>query len=148
MKAYVEADLLRAAEAGIRAPSLLNSQPWLFRLREGAVEVLADPARRLAVADRAGWAVRIACGAATYNARLALSIASTPAQVMVRPDPLQPDLIARLTPGPERPPTYAERDLHAAIAHRYSNRAPFWPTPVPADIRVRLIEAARTSRHG
>jgi nitroreductase len=52
MKPYGETDLLRAAEAGIRAPSLLNSQPWLFRLRDGAVEILADPARRLATADR------------------------------------------------------------------------------------------------
>jgi nitroreductase len=143
-RAYGAADLRRAAGAGIRAPSLLNSQPWLFRLRDGGIEILADPARRLAVADRAGWAVRIACGAATYNARLALAMTGTPADVALRPDPDQPDLIARLTPGPPRPPTYAEQDLHAAIAHRYSNRAPFWPNPVPADIRVRLIDAARS----
>jgi hypothetical protein len=144
MKPYGETDLLRAAEAGIRAPSLLNSQPWLFRLRDGAVEILADPARRLATADRAGWAVRIACGAATYNARLALAATGTPPDVALRPDIGQPDLIARLTPGPPRPPTYPERDLHAAITRRHSNRSPFWPNPVPSDIRVRLIEAARS----
>ena len=57
MTIYDESDLRRAAEAAIRAPSLHNSQPWLFRLRDGAIEVLADPARQLAVADRAGWAV-------------------------------------------------------------------------------------------
>ncbi|RSM49317.1 nitroreductase [Actinoplanes sp. ATCC 53533] len=144
MKPYGEADLLQAAEAGIRAPSLLNSQPWLFRLRAGAVEILADPARRLATADRAGWAVRIACGAATYNARLALATTGTPPDVLLHPDPDQPDLIARLAPGPRRPPTYTERDLHAVIARRYSNRSPFWPNPVPSEVRVRLIEAARS----
>jgi hypothetical protein len=120
-----------------------NTQPWLFRLRDGAVEVVADPGRQLSVADPSGWALRLACGAATLNARLALARADAPADVLLLPDPAEPDLIARLTPGPQRPPTYAERDLHTAIEHRHSNRQPFWPDPVPADARVRLIEAAR-----
>lgn len=143
MNTYSEADLRRAAAAGIRAPSMHNTQPWFFRLRNGAIDVLADPARQLAVADRAGWAVRIACGAAVYNARLALAVAGTPAEVELRPDRAEPELVARLAPGPRRPATYAEADLHAAIARRYSNRAPFWPNPVPAETRLRLIEAAR-----
>lgn len=143
VRTYADQDLRRAAEAGIRAPSLLNSQPWLFRLHDGAIEVRVDPGRRLDIADRSGWAARLACGAATYNARLALAVAGRPALVRLCPDPGDRDLVARLTPGPERPPTYPERDLHAAVGRRYSNRAPFWPDPVPADIRVRLIEAAR-----
>lgn len=141
MTGYGADDLLRAAAAGIRAPSLHNTQPWLFRLHAGAIEVHADPARRLAVDS--GWGVRIACGAATYNARLALAVAGHPAEVRLRPDHDHPDLIARLTPGRSRPPTYAESDLHAAIARRYSNRAPFRPDPVPPAARIALIEAAR-----
>ncbi|WP_306214002.1 Acg family FMN-binding oxidoreductase [Actinoplanes sp. RD1] len=144
MNGYSEAELRAAAEAGIRAPSMHNSQPWQFRLRDGAIEVLADPARQLAVADWSGWAARLACGAATYNARLALAMHGRPAEVRLRPDSGKPNIIARLTPGRERPPTYAEQDLHAAIPRRHSNRAPFWPDPVPADARVRLIEAARS----
>ncbi|MEU7909043.1 Acg family FMN-binding oxidoreductase [Actinoplanes sp. NPDC049118] len=144
MDAYSEADLLRAAAAGIRAPSLLNTQPWLFRLRGGAVEVLADPARQLPVADRAGWAVRLACGAALYNARLALAVAGTPALVELRPDRSEPEVIARLSPGPARPATYSEADLFAAVPRRFSNRAPFWPDPVAAEARLRLIDAARS----
>jgi nitroreductase len=143
VRTYDQSDLHRAAEAGIRAPSLHNSQPWLFRLRDGAVEIHVDPARRLDAADRSGWAARLACGAATYNARLALAATGRPAVAVLYPDPADRNLIARLTPGDDRPPTYAERDLHTAIPHRYSNRAPFWPDPVPAEARVRLIEAAR-----
>lgn len=141
--AYDERDLRRATAAAIRAPSMHNSQPWRFRLRAGAIEVLADPARQLTVADRAGWAVRIACGAAAFNARLALAVNGTPAEVALRPVPSDPELMARLTPGPARPPTFAEQDLFDAIPRRYSNRRPFWPTPVPSEVRVRLIEAAR-----
>jgi len=144
MTAYEQTDLLRAAAAGIRAPSLHNSQPWTFRLRDGAIEVRADPSRQLVVADHGGWAVRLACGAATLNARLALAANGTPAEVILRPDHTEPELIARLTPGRRRSPTYLERDLCAAIPRRYSNRQPFWPDAVPAEIRSRLIEAART----
>ena len=143
MNAYHESDLKRAAAAAIRAPSLHNSQPWRFRLRAGAIEVLADPARQLAIADGGGWAVRIACGAATLNARLALAANGTPADVVLRPDSKEPHLIARLSPGAERPPTYAEQDLFTAIPRRFSNRQPFWPDPVPAEVRARLIDAAR-----
>jgi hypothetical protein len=142
--AYDETDLRKAAAAAVRAPSLHNSQPWRFRLRDGAIEVLTDPARQLAVADRAGWAVRIACGAAAFNARLALAVGGTPAEVAVRPVPSDTELVARLTPGPPRPPTFVEQDLFDAIPRRHSNRRPFWPTPVPSEVRVRLLEAARS----
>lgn len=143
MTTYDQADLRQAAQAAIRAPSLHNSQPWRFRLRDGGIEVLADPSRQLTVADSGGWAVRIACGAAVFNARLALAVSGVPAQVALRPQGAGLDVIARLTPGPARPPTYAERDLFAAIPRRRSNRHPFWPNPVPSEARVRLIEAAR-----
>ena len=56
MNGYTETDLHAAAESGIHAPSMHNSQPWLFRLRDGAIDILADPSRHLAVADRSGWA--------------------------------------------------------------------------------------------
>ena len=140
---YDQADLRRAAAAAIRAPSLHNSQPWQFRLRDGAIEVLVDRSRQLAVADSSGWAVRIACGAATFNARLALVTNGTPADVLLRPDGSESDLMARLTPGAMRPPTYPESDLYAAIPRRFSNRRPFWPDPVPPEVRLRLVEAAQ-----
>jgi nitroreductase len=143
MTRYDSSDLRRAAAAGLQAPSMYNSQPWAFRLRDGAIEVLADPGRQLTVADNGGWAMRLALGAATFNARLALAWAGTPADVKLLPDSTEPDVIARLTAAPHRAPTYTERDLHAAIERRYSNRQPFWPDPVPADVRVRLIEAAK-----
>src|SRR5690242_3952058 len=90
---YDDSDLRHAAEAGVRAPSLHNSQPWLFGRRDGALEIRVDPDRRL-VADRAGWAARLACGAALYNARLALAVAGRPAVVVTHPDPADRDLIA------------------------------------------------------
>src|SRR5207248_1741600 len=76
----------RAVEAAIRAPSMHNTQPWRFRVRDGGLDVLADPSRTLPVADPHGWALRIAGGAAIFNARLAFAVAGRPAQVRLRPD--------------------------------------------------------------
>ena len=132
-----------AVEAAVRAPSLHNTQPWRFRLRDGALEVLADQRRRLPAADPYGWAMRIACGAAVFNARLAFAVAGCPAQVRLRPDPAQPDLVARLGPGPPRPATPQEKSLFAAVAVRHSNRHPFAAEPVPVEVRPDLLAAAR-----
>ena len=141
-QAYGTAELHIGAAAGIRAPSLHNSQPWRFRLRDGAIEVLAAPHDHLGMSDRIGWAVRIACGAAIFNTRLALLANGTPADVRLHPETADPLIMARLRPGPFRPATYPESDLFAAIGKRRSHREPFWPDPVPADVRMRLVDAA------
>ncbi|MEU5790759.1 nitroreductase [Micromonospora purpureochromogenes] len=138
---------LRAATAdAVRAPSLHNTQPWRFRLRDGGIEVSVDPTRRLPATDPSGWGARLSCGAALFNLRLALAVAGTPATVRLRPYPSEPDVLARLVPDAPRPATPADRSLHAAIPRRFSNRAPFWPDPVPADARWRLGEAARAEQ--
>jgi nitroreductase len=144
VREYGAVELRLAATAAIRAPSLHNSQPWTFWLRDGAVEVRADPQRHPSTGDRPGWAVRIACGAAVCNARLALAANGTPAVLRIRPDLTDADLIARLHPAPPRRPTTTELDLFAAVARRRSNRAPFRDEPVPGDLRARLVDAART----
>ncbi|MGW0502202.1 Acg family FMN-binding oxidoreductase [Micromonospora sp. NPDC003241] len=140
---YTVEQLRVAAHDAIRAPSLHNVQPWRFRLRDGGIEVLLDPERRLPATDPSGWGARVAGGAALFNLRLALAVAGTPATVRLRPYPAEPTVLARLVPDLPRRPTPAEQNLHAAIRRRFSNRAPFWPDPVPADTRWRLGEAAR-----
>ncbi|SCG34509.1 Acg family FMN-binding oxidoreductase [Micromonospora inositola] len=138
--------LSAAASDAVRAPSLHNTQPWRFRLRDGGIELSVDPLRRLPATDPSGWGARIACGAALFNLRLALAVAGTPATVRLRPCPAEPDVVARLVPDLPRRPTPTEQSLHAAIGRRFSNRAPFWPDPVPADARWRLSEAARAEQ--
>lgn len=141
--AYTLEQMQAAVVDAVRAPSLHNSQPWRFRLRDGGIEVSIDPQRRLPATDPTGWGARIACGAAIFNLRLALAVAGTPAHVHLRPHPAEPDVLARLEPDTPRAATASEQSLYAAIARRFSNRAPFWPDPVPADVRWRLAEAAR-----
>ncbi|MDP9795309.1 hypothetical protein J2S43_003821 [Catenuloplanes nepalensis] len=141
---YRAEDLAAAVAAAVRAPSQHNTQPWRFRLSGGAIEIRSDPARRLPIADPTGWAVRIACGAALCNARLALAGRGRPADGVIRPVPGKTDLVARLLPGTPRPPAPAELALLAAVPRRRSTRGRFSALPVPASIRARLLDAVRS----
>jgi nitroreductase len=132
-----------AVAAAVLAPSLHNSQPWRFRLRTDAVEVLADPERALPASDPTGWAMRIACGAATFNMRLAFATQGNPVEVHWLPSHGDPAVMAALTPVAPRPASPLEQRLYRAIPRRHSNRLPFWPQPVPTDARAQLISAAR-----
>ncbi|MEV4538756.1 hypothetical protein AB0J82_33780 [Asanoa sp. NPDC049518] len=119
-----------------------NSQPWRFRLSGGTVEVRLDVGRLPAVPAR-GWAGRVSCGAAVFNLRMALAVLGKPAAVVVQPLDRDRDVVALLLPDDPRPASGAERALCAAIARRHSNRMPFSAEAVPAELRSRLLEAAR-----
>lgn len=134
---------LDAVAAAIQAPSLHNSQPWRFRLRESEVDVLADRERVLPASDPSGWAMRIACGAATFNMRLALAVQGHPVDVRWRPSTTDPDVMASLYAVTQRPPTPPEQSLYAAIPRRHSNRQPFSSEAVSTEARVKLVEAIR-----
>jgi nitroreductase len=132
-----------AVEAAVLAPSMHNSQPWLFRLGPEHVDLLVGPRRRLPVSDATGWASRVGCGAALFNLRLALAAEGMPAVVRMQPDSDDPELLARLTPDRPRPALPVEARLYRAIWRRHSNRAPFLDKPVPVAARSELMAAAR-----
>ncbi|MEB3369989.1 Acg family FMN-binding oxidoreductase [Saccharopolyspora mangrovi] len=126
-----------------RAPSLHNRQPWRFRLAEHVIEVHADPQRRLPATDPDDRELRLACGAALLNLRLALQHAG------VRPvvDPPSrmgpPTVLAEVRSGGWSAQTPVERALYEAIPRRRTNRRPFQETPVPSGDRHALVSAAQ-----
>lgn len=138
-------DLVRAAVA---APSMHNTQPWRFRIGDegGPIELHVDPARMLPLGDPDGRAAHIACGAALLNVRVAAAMAGLRPDIRLLPDPGRPLLLAEIRLGGRRRPTRWERELHAAIWRRQTNREPFSSRPVPPGVRAELAEAACMER--
>ena len=139
------ADVLRfAVEQAVLAPSSHNSQPWTFRVDEDAVDLFADPSRKLSAADPDGRELVISCGAALVNLELALAHKGREADVTFLPDPEEPALVARIAPGRTRRPSQCEEALFEAIQHRRTNRQPFYARQLP-DAVIAQLEAAAAS---
>jgi hypothetical protein len=132
--------LLDAVSSAVLAPSVHNTQPWLFRLTGGGIEVFADWRRRLPTADPTGRALRLSCGAAVLNLRIALARMGFAAGADVGPHADGP--VATVLVSGRRPPTPVDTALYDAICRRHSNRFPFLDTRVEASERAALIRAA------
>jgi nitroreductase len=130
-------------EAAIAAPSIHNSQPWLFRTRATTVEVLADVRRHLPATDPDRREMYVSVGAALLNLRIAMLAGGRQPVVRVLPDPDEPALAASVSVGPAVAVTPEVRDLADAIPCRQTNRRPFGSTPIPARILDMLVAAAR-----
>jgi nitroreductase len=133
-------DCVRSATC---APSLHNSQPWLFRLQGRTVRLYADRGRRLDALDPHGRELVISLGAALFTLRLALQGAGYVPATEVLPDPADPDLIAVVTAGERSAPAPEVEALKAAIPRRHTNRWPFARSIVPAADVEKLVDAAR-----
>ena len=125
------------ATAG-RAPSVHNTQPWRFRVRETGLDVYADRGRRLRAIDPDGREMLISCGAAVFGLRLGIRQLGYLATAELLPDPGHPSLLARVRLGRPAPLTAEEWDMLAAVPHRHTHRGPFSPDPVPPGLIPRL----------
>ncbi len=127
--------------AASRAVSIHNTQPWTFRLNGSRLALLADRGRQLAAADPRGRELTLSCGAALYNARLAIRILGHEAVERLLPVPADPDVLASLDVGRRASPTADDRHLFAAIPHRHTHRGAFSAQEVPRDLLVALQRA-------
>ena len=127
--------------AACRAPSLLNSQPWAFRMKSDRIELHIDTRRTLPVSDPDGRATRLACGAALFNLRLALARRGVLVTATICSPP-GPGPLAVIRAGGNWALTPLRAELEKAIEHRRTNRRPFYDTPVPSGDRLTLGWAA------
>src|SRR5262249_11141723 len=99
-----------------RAPSVHNTQPWRFSVTVHAIELYADPARKVHQ-DAIGRQMLISCGAALFGLRLAVRELGRVPAVTLLPDPARPALLAPGTLGPEAPATALGRRVPGGLAH-------------------------------
>jgi hypothetical protein len=131
-------------EAATWAPSVHNTQPWLFSADGARITMFADAGRQLTVPDASGREMLISCGAALFNARLAVRLLGYLPETQVLPDPAQPLLIARLSWARPQPPTDYEQQLFRQVTRRRTHRGGFDPLPLsPEFLAVLAAGAAR-----
>jgi nitroreductase len=123
----------RMLATAARAPSVHNTQPWRFRVTPHAIELYADPARKIHQ-DAIGRQMLISCGAALFGLRLAVRELGRVPAVALLPDPARPALLARVALGPEAPATELERRMLTALPHRHTHRGAFEAGPLPAGL--------------
>src|SRR4051794_31006745 len=133
--------LRRAAVRATLAPSVHNTQPWRFHLRDGRLDVYVDRGRQLAVLDSTSRQMIISMGCALMNARVSAAGDGIGVDVERFPDAQRPDLIASVIPtsGPADPALAA---LDHVIELRQTNRRQFADDEVPRPIITVLEEAA------
>jgi nitroreductase len=125
-----------------RAPSVHNSQPWLWALGDHSVHLYIDRSRMLPVLDPTGRELVISCGAALHHARIAFAAVGWPVTVRELPRAGRPDHLATLAFTPSTVDRMDDAPT-AALAERRSDRRPFRPDPVPDRLLTALAQAAR-----
>lgn len=124
------------------APSVHNTQPWLFQPHGDEIDVYVDRTRQLRVIDPSARELFISVGAAVFTLRLAmLASGRLPVQRLL-PLPAVADLAARVRPGLSGVQSATAAILASAISSRHSNRWPFSPLALPTETRAELIAAA------
>ena len=133
--------LRRAAVRATLAPSVHNTQPWRFVIRDSGLHIRADLTRQLTVLDPRARQLRISCGCALFHARVAIAAAGYEPVVAPLPDPRDTELLARVDLGPRRSQPLAALDPE--IERRRTNRRAYADEPVPPELVRTLITAAR-----
>jgi nitroreductase len=128
--------------AAVAAPSVHNTQPWLFRIDHDRVHLLADPSRQLTAQDPEGRALLMSCGAALLNLRLATEHYGHSGEVTVFPHDDEWHVATVDLHGQARSSAMVD-ELFAAIPNRHTNRMPYEDRPVPPAVIEALGEAAR-----
>jgi nitroreductase len=134
--------LLECLRAAVAAPSIHNTQPWQFRLRGDAIDVLIDRRRQLTTLDPDGREMLVSVGAAVFNLRVAVRTHGRDPRVRLLPDPAEPDLAATVDIGRTATEASTAQAFAAAIPRRHTNRRPFADRPVPFGILEELTGAA------
>jgi hypothetical protein len=128
------------------APSVHNSQPWRFRVLPDRIELHPDLDRRLPATDPDDRELRLSCGAALFNLRMALQGFGVRPLVSLLPGHVAPGALATVRRGGVITQDEEMRGLLKAVPTRRTNRRPFFESGVDARQRHALVRAAELER--
>lgn len=141
MTKFSDEIVMQALEYALYAPSVFNSQPWLWRIGPDRVELHVDQHRHLASTDPDRRDLTLSCGAALHHLRVALAGLGVGCVADLLPDPENSDHLAtvRLV---EQPPDPRAAALFPSIATRRTDRRPYCGERASAELIGELADAA------
>ncbi len=116
--------LVAAATAAAAAPSIHNTQPWLWRIHDGIADLFANPERQLVASDPQRRLLMVSCGAALHHACVALAAEGYDATLTLMPDDADADHLAAVTVTGHAPVSAAAIRMARAIGERHTDRRP------------------------
>jgi len=136
--------LYESAARATLAPSILNTQPWRWRVHPTFLDLYGDRERQVPSIDPDGRELILSCGGALHHACVVLRARGLEPEVQRHPHSAEPDLLARIHVASHdvRQADVAEAE---SIARRHSDRRLIAATyPVSDDVIDRLRRAAET----
>jgi hypothetical protein len=133
----------RLVDLACQAPSVHNTQPWLWRATGERVRLYADRSRQLTAEDPVGRNLIISCGAALDHFRLAAAALGFETEIVRFPADDDGDLLAEIGLRRAKPSPSAAEDIRV-IRSRCTDRRRFTSWPVPEPALARLVEEARS----
>jgi nitroreductase len=139
----VPSDVLAgAATAAARyAPSILNTQPWRWRVRPDRLELFIEPRRHLPVTDPDGRLLILSCGTLLHHASAALAAQGWSARVVRTPSMSTTGPLAVLHGFEQVAITPAARQQEQAMRTRHTDRRPVSDRPITSPV-IRTITAS------
>ena len=116
--------LKNAVLLACRAPSVHNSQPWLWETEDGILRLFVDRHRTVPGTDDSGREAIISCGAALDHLRVAMLAAGWHSEIERFPEPKHSELLASITFSSVDHVTDTERKRADAILQRRTDRLP------------------------
>lgn len=120
------AELNQILENAILAPSMLNTQPWKFSVKENQLSVYVDAANSVLFCDPNQTNLYLSVGAVIENAVLAAGSLGYAAEVSYLPPQTQSGLAAQVS-FTKKPGTETADPLAGFIAQRVTNRKKYSP---------------------
>lgn len=137
--------LQAALSLATRAPSVHNSQPWLWKVAARSMHLFADSSLWLRHTDPDGRDMHVSCGIALNHCAVALAALGWQTRIHRAPNPDDPGHLAAIE-FHAMPPSEADVALAAAIPVRRTDRRAFSPWTVPPGSLAMM--GARAARLG
>ena len=136
----IEAQLRFLLRYAILAPSVKNSQPWVFSVQDNRIHLIADLDRGQPVADPTRRELFISMGCALENLLVAAEHFGFRHGVSYFPEPEQVELVATVLFAPGGVPSHARAGATlSSIVRRHNDNGVFRPVAVPDQLRLRLM---------